>query len=115
MDVTISVTDIVLSNIEHQIPERSVIPLLEIEESGAELISVKIPPDSGIEGKRLDEMQLPDGALITLVIGKNGAARVPAPDIILSEADNIIALSPENETEALRSIFTGEPSTDSND
>ena len=115
VDVTISVTDIVLSNIEHQIPERSVIPLLEIEESGAELVSIKIPPDSGIEGKRLDEMQLPDGALITLVIGKNGAARVPAPDIILSEADNIIALSPENETEALRSVFTGEPSTDSND
>ena len=43
VDVTISVTDIVLSNIEHQLPERAVVPLLEIEESGAELVSVKNP------------------------------------------------------------------------
>ena len=113
VDVTISVTDIVLSNIEHQIPERSVVPLLEIEESGTQLVSVKVPPDGGIDGKRLEEMQLPEGALITLVIGKDGTARTPEPDLVLKESDNIIALTPENGTEALRTILTGEPSNDS--
>lgn len=115
VDVTISVTDIILSSIEHQIPERSIVPLLEIEESGTELVSVKVPPDGGIDGKRLEEMQLPEGALVALVIDKDGAARTPTPDLVLKEADNVIALTPENGTESLRSILTGEPLDDSDE
>ena len=113
--MTISVTDIILSSIEHQIPQRSIVPLLEIEESGTELVSVKVPPDGGIDGKRLEEVQLPEGALVALVIDKDGAARTPTPDLVLKEADNVIALTPENGTESLRSILTGEPLDDSDE
>ena len=109
VDVTISVTDIVLSNIEHQIPERSVVPLLEIEESGAELVSVKVPPDGGIDGKRLEDIQLPEGTLITLVIGKDGAAQPPNPDLVLKEADEVIALTSADDKENLRATLSGEP------
>lgn len=115
VDVTISVTDIVLSNIEQRIPERSVVPLLEIEESRAELVSVQIPPDSGMDGKRLNEIPLPDGALITLVLDANGAAQPPAPDLILKEADNVIAYTPGDGAEILKAILTGEGLTDSHD
>ena len=115
VDVTISVTDIVLSNIEHQLPERAVVPLLEIEESGAELVSVKIPPDSGIDGKRLDEIQLPEGALITLVLDTNGVAQTPVPDLILREADNVIAYTREEGAETFKAVFTGDGPSDSDD
>ena len=115
VDVTISVTDIILSSIEHQIPEGSVVPLLAIEESGSELVSVTIPPDGEINGKRLEETHLPDGTFIALVIRKDGAAQPPAPELILNEADNVIAITPENGSEALRSALTGEPSNDSDD
>ena len=115
VDVTISVTDIVLSNIEHQIPERSVVPLLEIEESGAELVSVKVPPDGGIDGKRLEDIQLPEGTLITLVIGKDGAAQPPNPDLVLKEADEVIALTSADDKENLRATLSGEPIPSGND
>ena len=115
VDVTISVTDIVLANIEHQIPERSVVPLLEIEESGGTLVSVKIPPDSGINGKRLEEIPLPDSSLIALVVDKNGTAQTPIPDLILREADNVIAFTREEGTETLEAILAGGPSPDSDD
>ena len=109
VDVTISVTDIVLSNIEHQIPARSVVPLLEIEESGAELVSVKVPPDGGIDGQRLEDIQLLEGTLIALVIGKDGAAQPPNPDLVLKEADEVIALTSADEKENLRATLSGEP------
>lgn len=115
VDVTISVTDIVLSNIEHRIPERSVVPLLEIEKSGAELVSLQIPPDTDIDGKRLDQIQLPDGAFITLVIDANGVARPPAPDLLLRPADNVIAYTREDDAETLKSILTGKTPSDSDD
>ena len=115
VDVTISVTDIILSNIEHQIPERSVVQLLEIEESGAELVSVKVPSDGGIDGKRLEDIELPEGTLITLVIGKNGAAQPPKPDLVLKEADEIIALTSAEDIETLRATLSGEPTPNSDD
>ena len=115
VDVTISVTDIILSNIEHQIPERSVVQLLEIEESGAELVSVKVPSDGGIDGKRLEDIELPEGTLITLVIGKDGAAQPPNPDLVLKEADEIIALTSAEDKETLRATLSGEPTPNSDD
>jgi len=115
VDVTISVTDIILSNIEHQIPERSVVQLLEIEESGAELVSVKVPSDGGIDGKRLEDIELPEGTLITLVIGKDGAAQPPKPDLVLKEADEIIALTSAEDIETLRATLSGEPTPNSDD
>ena len=114
VDVTISVTDIILSNIEHRIPERSVVPLFEIEESGAELVSVKIPPDGGINGKRLEDITLPEGTIVTLVIDKDGAAQPPKPDLVLDEADEVIALTSSEDKETLRATLSGEliPSSD---
>lgn len=115
VDVTISVTDIILSNIEHQIPERSIVPLLEIEESGTELVSVKVPPDGGTNGKRLDDIQLPEGTLITLIIGKDGTAQPPSPDLVLKEADEVIALTSAEDKEILRATLSGEPIPSSDD
>lgn len=115
VDVTINVTDIVLSNIEHRIPDRFVVPLLEIEESGSELVSVKIPADGGMDGKRLEDIQLPEGTLVTLVIGKDGAAQPPNPDLVLKEADEVIALTSTEDIETLRATLSGEPVPRSDD
>lgn len=108
VDVTISVTDIILSNIGHQIPEHSLVPLLEIDESGAELVSVKIPADGGIDGKRLQDVRIPEGTLVALVIGKDGAGQPPNPDLVLKEADEVIALTSPGDKEILRATLSGE-------
>lgn len=115
VDVTISVTDIILSNIEHRIPERSVVPLLEIEESGAELVTVKVSLDGGGDGKRLDDILLPEGTLITLVIGKDGAVQPPTPDLVLKEGDEVIALTSTQDKEALCATLSGKPVQRSDD
>lgn len=113
VDVTTSITSLILSYIEHQLPEHAPMQLLDFDAPGVELVSVKIPGDLGIQSKRLGELDLPAGTFISLIIDNEGVPRAPSPDLVLNEHDEVIAVTATEDEEMLRAALFGDNSSTS--
>ena len=106
IDYTISATAAVLAQIEPELPTHQVIRLLAMS-SGLELVGVKVPPASGVIDKRIKELLLPHQSLIVLVIDKEGMPRLPTPETQIHAEDEIVAVTPQENEDALRTILMG--------
>ena len=107
IDVTISSTDVILENIETEVPTHPLTHLLAIEDKGVEIVAVKIPPESTSVGKSVRQLSLPQGSRLALVIRQEGKHRVPTLNTILRAGDQIIALTTPESEEALRTALRG--------
>ncbi len=107
IDVTVSSTNIILEHIEEKVPTHPLTHLLAIEDSGQEIVEVKISPESTTIGKSVRQLSLPQGSKLALVIRKKGKNRVPTLNTILREGDRIIALTTPESEEALRITLRG--------
>jgi cell volume regulation protein A len=63
-----------------------------LEELHAELLDVRIPPDSLLDGVEIFELRLPPGALITLVV-RDGKSFVPEPSTRLQASDKLLVVT----------------------
>lgn len=63
-----------------------------LERMGADLLQIDIAPGSRLAGVHLDELRLPVGASVTLVV-RDGAAFVPGPDARLRTDDSILIVT----------------------
>ena len=107
VDVTVSSTDIILEHIEEKLPTHPVTHLMAIEEKGLEVIEIKISPDLSTIGKTVRQLSLPKESKLALVIRKDGKCRIPTLNTILREGDRILALTPSELEEALRTALRG--------
>lgn len=107
IDVTVSSTNIILEHIEEEVPTHPLTHLLAIEESGLEVVEIKIPPESTTVGKSVRELSLPPGSELALVIRKEGRNRVPTINTIFRAGDRVIALTTPESEEALRVALRG--------
>ncbi len=107
IDVTVSSTNIILEHIEEKVPTHPLTHLLTIEDSGQEIVEIKIPPESTIVGKSVRQLSLPPESKLALVIRKEGKNRVPTGNTILRAGDRIIALTTPESEEALRTALRG--------
>ncbi|MFC2022447.1 potassium channel family protein [Chloroflexota bacterium] len=107
IDVTVSGTNVILEHIEEKVPTHPLTRLLAIEDSGLEIVEVKIPPESTTVGKSVRKLSLPQGSKLALVIRKEGKNRVPTLNTIIRAEDRIIALTTLESEEALRTALRG--------
>jgi trk system potassium uptake protein TrkA len=107
IDVTVSSTNIILENIEEEVPTHPITHLLDIREKGLEIVEVKIPPDSPTIGKKVKELSLPKGSILALIIHQRGKPKVPTADTVLQAEDQIIAVTTPEAEEALRTTLRG--------
>jgi len=107
IDVTVSGTNIILEAIEHEVPTHPLTHLLAIDESGLEIVEVKIPPEATTIGNSVRKLSLPQGSRLALVIRKEGKNRVPTLNTTLRAGDRIIALTTPESEEALRTALRG--------
>jgi trk system potassium uptake protein TrkA len=107
VDVTISVTNIILEAIERELPTHAVTHLLTIEEKGLVLVDVKIIPESSTVGKTVKDLDLPKESKLALIIPHEGTAHVPAVNTVLQAGDQIIAVTDRESEEALRTALRG--------
>ncbi len=107
IDVTVSSTNIILENIEAEVPTHPLTHLLTIRDKGLELVEVKIPPEATSVGKSVKELALPSGTILSLIIPEKLRPVVPTDTTIIQAGDQVIALiTPETE-EALRIVLRG--------
>ena len=63
-----------------------------LEELHADLLEIRIPPDSRLDGVEIFELRLPPGALITLVV-REGSSFVPEPSTRLQAGDELLVVT----------------------
>lgn len=63
-----------------------------LERMQADLLQLDVPPGSRLAGVHLDELRLPVGASVTLVL-RDGVGFVPGPDTRLREGDSLLIVA----------------------
>ena len=107
IDVTVSATNVILEHIEEQVPTHPLTHLLTIRDKGLEIVEVKVPPDSPTAGKKVKELSLPPGSTLSILIRNQEKPRVPRATTVLQAGDRIIAVTPSESEEALRTALRG--------
>ena len=106
IDVTVSATTAILNQIEQELPTHRLVPLMHLRgKSGLEMVEVKIPANAAIVGQRADEVLLPQGSMLALIVDPDGAPRIPADSTIAAE-DEVIAITRIESEEQLRRALT---------
>ncbi|MEJ3747727.1 potassium/proton antiporter [Actinomycetes bacterium KLBMP 9797] len=63
-----------------------------LDRMDADLLQLEVPPGSRLAGVHLDELRLPAGAAVTLVL-RDGTGFVPGPDTRLKAGDSLLIVS----------------------
>jgi trk system potassium uptake protein TrkA len=107
VDVTVSTTDIILESLEREVPTHPVTQLLTLDEKGLVIVDVKISPESTTVGKTVKDLVLPKDSKLALIIPGEGSAQAPANNTVLHAGDQIIAVTPPESKDALRTALSG--------
>jgi|TARA_Y100000294_G_C8482606_1_gene307408 trk system potassium uptake protein TrkA len=107
VDVTVSATNIILENIETEVPTHPLTHLLMLGDSGLEIVDVKISPESTTIGKSVETLSLPSGSVLFLIIRRDNKPFVPAANTVIQAGDQIIAVTPPESEESLRIALRG--------
>lgn len=107
IDVTVSSTELILSQIEQVIPAQSLVHLLTLRSVEVSFIELEVPPDSPALGRPLRELGIPDDCIFPLVIREGKEAIVPYGNTMLQPGDQVIAVTSEASEETIRRILYG--------
>jgi trk/ktr system potassium uptake protein len=104
IDDTVSTTDLILAQIEREIPAHSLIHLLTLREAGASFLESTVPPDSPAIGKSIQELNLPDECVISLII-RNAKGIVPHGKTVMQAGDEIVAVTTTEHEDVLERVL----------
>src|ERR671939_686609 len=73
---TISASRAIMALIEHEVPEHGLIHLLELRKENLEIVEVTVGERAACAGKRVKQVQLPEGSRLISVV-RDGKAEIP--------------------------------------
>ena len=106
VDVVVNSIHLALEALEEGVPGRPLIHLMNLRVQGMELVSVSVPEDANIVGKRLGEVELPPNSFISLVVKKSGA-ELPDSRSLVEPEDELVAVTSIADEQILYDILTG--------
>ncbi len=106
VDVVVNTTHLAVTGLEGGVPGRPMIHLLDLKVPDTELVSVSIPEDAAVVGKRLGEIQLPPHSFVSLVVKRN-QAELAASNLVLEGLDEVVAVTVADEEQSLYDALTG--------
>lgn len=105
IDATVSSTRLIDSLIEEQVQaEDMVIPLVTLRTGGLEIIELELCRSSVLVGKKIREIDLPEGAIFTSII-RGDKLIIPKEDTELIAGDRVIALVKKVAEQSLRDLL----------
>ncbi len=108
VDVSVDVTELILSRIQEGLSGRGTAHLMPVSDiEGKTLVAFTIPSDIEANGRAIKDLPLPDGTLISLVVGKDGSATVPRDDTVIRPGDEVVAVTTIRYEEELRELLVG--------
>lgn len=106
VDLVVSATDLVLSNLTTALPAHPLIRLMPLADRSMELVAIKMPAAGTVIGITLTNLRLPYGTKIVLIVNSDGQTKSLDPDSEIEAEDEIIAISPTNSTAELWELLT---------
>jgi trk system potassium uptake protein TrkA len=104
----VSATDLILRLLEHKVPEYGLVHLLDLPEERLEIIEMQLSDDSRAVGKRVSDLELPEGSLLISVLREGKGGFVPGPDTVLEPGDEVLAVLDPGIEEDLKEFFGGQ-------
>ncbi|MBN2238145.1 MAG: TrkA family potassium uptake protein [Dehalococcoidales bacterium] len=108
IDVTVSGTNVILEYIQEEVPTHHLTHLMAFEDSGEEIVEIRIPPDAKTVGQPLRNLSIPSTSKLIVVLSTGKKNRIPTKNTIIKEDDRFIAITTLEDEEALRSTLTGQ-------
>jgi trk system potassium uptake protein TrkA len=107
IDVTVSSTNIILSIIEQEIPERGLVHLMTLKHAQVAIVEATVEEGAPVAGKTLAELDIPPNVIVSAVL-RDGSLILPKGDTVLQPDDEVIALANRENEEAFREMMTGD-------
>jgi trk system potassium uptake protein TrkA len=85
----VSATDLILRLIEHEVPEYGLVHLLDLRDEQLEIIEVEVARTSPAASRQVQEIDIPEGALIISVL-RGGKGFVPKADTVIEGGDEVL-------------------------
>ena len=101
---SVSATDLILRLLEHEVPEYGLVHLLDLQEEQLEIIEMLLGKDSGVTGRRVGDLEMPEGSLLISVL-RSGKGFVPGPDTVLEAGDEVLAVLDPGKEDDLKALF----------
>jgi trk system potassium uptake protein len=104
---TVSATGAIMALIEHEVPEHGLIHLLELRKENLEIVEVTVGEKAACAGKRIKQVQLPEGSRLISVV-RDGKAEIPDETTQLEPGDSVLAILEPGKEDELRRILVKE-------
>jgi len=101
----VSATDLILRLIEHEVPSYGLVHLLDLRDEELEIIEVEVGRGAAAAGRRVSDVELPEGSLIISVL-RNGKGFVPTADTVIDAGDEVLLVLDPGLEERITSQFT---------
>ncbi|HXR11784.1 MAG TPA: TrkA family potassium uptake protein [Gaiellaceae bacterium] len=101
---TVCATSSIMALVEHEVPEHDLIHLLELRQENLEIVEVQIDRDSPSAGKRIEALELPDGARLISVM-RSGHAEIAVGSTQLEAGDQVLAILEPGKEDELRRVL----------
>lgn len=106
IDSTVSAPGAILAQIEVDLPEHTLIPLMRLHGSGLQLVDLHVLEGSEASGQLIRELPLPSETVIALVVSAEGEPQIPTADTVLQPGDEVIAVIRSEAEPALRKLVS---------
>jgi trk system potassium uptake protein TrkA len=101
---TICATSNIAALIEHEVPEHDLVHLLELRNENLEIVEVQVSADSPVAGKRVEKLELPDGARL-ISVTRDGHSEIAVGSTELQPGDKVLAILQPGKEDELRRVL----------
>jgi trk system potassium uptake protein TrkA len=101
---TICATSNIMGLIEHEVPEHELVHLLELRNENLEIVEVQIAEGSPVAGKRVERLELPDGARL-ISVTRDGQTEIAVGSTELRPGDQVLAILQPGKEDELRRVL----------
>jgi trk system potassium uptake protein len=106
----VSATDLILRLIEHEVPRYGLLHLLDLPEERLEIIELVVSDNAPAVGKRVFDVNLPEGALVISVL-REGNGFIPKTDTLVRGGDEVLVVLEPGLQQDVASQFVAEVTT----
>ena len=107
VDAAVSPPHLLTAMVEEEVTVGDLVRLLPLERGGISIVEMTVPADSPNEGRPLYELRLPPDAAIVAII-RDRHVVIPQLETVITDGDEILALSAQEAEAALREAIVGE-------
>jgi trk system potassium uptake protein TrkA len=101
---TVSATAAIMALVEHEVPEHELVHLLELRKENLEIVEVQLDERSPSAGRRVEDLQLPDGSRLISVM-RDGRAQIAVGSTQLEAGDQVLAILQPGKEDELRKVL----------